>query len=90
MEMAEHGINVNAICPGMVDTDKFDTVLETVGKNVDVADPEKLRKQMLRRVPQGRMIEKEEIAKLALYLASPDSDGMTGQALVLDGGIVLA
>ena len=90
MEMAEHGINVNAICPGMVDTEMFDTVLETVGPHVDAGDPEALRKEMLKRVPLGRMIEKEEIAKLALYLASPDSDGMTGQALVLSGGMVLA
>ncbi len=90
MEMAGHGINVNAICPGMVDTDMFDTVLETVGQNVNVADPEKLRKEMLKRVPMGRMIEAGEIARLALYLASPDSDGMTGQALVLSGGLVLA
>ena len=90
MEMAEHGINVNAICPGMVDTDMFDTVLETVGPHVNAGDTEKLRAEMLKRVPLGRMIEKEEIAKLALYLASADSDGMTGQALVLSGGMVLA
>ena len=90
MEMAGHGINVNAICPGLVDTGMFDTVLETVGQKVGLDDPEKMRQEMLKRVPLGRMIEVGEIARLALYLASPDSDGMTGQALVLSGGMVLA
>ncbi|MCZ6533003.1 MAG: SDR family NAD(P)-dependent oxidoreductase [SAR324 cluster bacterium] len=86
LEMARHGIQVNAICPGMVDTDLFDGLLVEVGANRGFAEPEALRKAMLKGVPLGRMISPQEVAQLAVYLASPDSDAMTGQALTLSGG----
>jgi 3-hydroxybutyrate dehydrogenase len=89
LEMAEHGINVNAICPGLVDTDMFDRLLVTVSGIYGMDDPEILRRAMLKRVPMGKMNQPEEIAQLAVYLASPESDGMTGQALTLSGGMVL-
>ena len=90
MEMAEHGINVNAICPGMVDTDMFDGLLEDMGREMGVSDPEALRQTMLKRAPLGRMIRADEVAKLAVYLASPESDAMTGQAVTLSGGMLQA
>jgi 3-hydroxybutyrate dehydrogenase len=40
------------------------------------------------RVPMERLIQPEEIASLAVYLASAESDGMTGQSIVLDGGMI--
>ncbi len=89
MEMAEHGITVNAICPGMVDTDMYDQVLKSVGENMGINDMEKLRAANLKGVPIRRMIEAPEIAQLAVYLASPESDGMTGQSISLDGGLFM-
>lgn len=86
MEMAEHGINVNAICPGLVDTELFDGLLQVVGGHRGFTDTEALRKAMLKSVPIGRMIKPEEIASLAVFLASSESDGMTGQAITLSGG----
>ena len=89
MEMARHGIQVNAICPGMVDTDLFEGLLHEVGANRGFDEPEALRKAMLKGVPLGRMIRPEEIADLAVYLASAESDAMTGQAVTLSGGYVM-
>ena len=88
--MAEHGISVNAICPGMVDTDMFDGLLEDMGREMGVSDAEALRQTMLKRAPLGRMIRADEVAQLAVYLASPESDAMTGQAVTLSGGMLQA
>jgi galactitol 2-dehydrogenase len=90
MEVAEHGITVNAICPGYVNTEMFDSVLGAFGSPQGIDDPEKMRRNMLRSVPLGRMQEPEEIAGVAVYLASAESDGMTAQTLVYDGGLVQA
>jgi NAD(P)-dependent dehydrogenase (short-subunit alcohol dehydrogenase family) len=87
LEMAPFDVNVNAICPGFVETDMlgefkahadilglpFETVLEN-GRN---------------RVPLRRFLKPAEIADLAVYLGSDESRGMTGQSLLLDGGMVL-
>ncbi len=89
MEIADHGITVNAICPGLVDTDMYDTVLREVGAELGIDDPEALRKINLKSVPIGRMLQPAEIAHLAVYLASPESDGMTGQAITISGGFIL-
>jgi len=87
LEMAPFNVNVNAICPGFVQTDMlgefeaharilgvpFETVLDN-GRN---------------RVPLKRFLQPDEVAALAVYLASADSDGMTGQSLLIDGGMVM-
>ena len=90
MEMAEHNINVIAICPGLVDTELFDRLLRDVGAERGFFDPEALRKAMLKTVPMGRMIKPREVADLAVFLASSESDGMTGQAITLSGGKLTA
>jgi len=76
VELASHHINVNAILPGTVETDL----------NRDkLADPQ-WRGEILKRFPLGRLGMPEDIASAALYLASDDSDWMTGQYLIVDGG----
>jgi 3-hydroxybutyrate dehydrogenase len=88
LEVAEHGITVNAICPGYVNTEMFDGVLAGLGGRKGATDPESVRETMVRGVPIGRMQEPEEIAGVAVFLACSDTDGMTGQALVYSGGLV--
>ena len=88
LEAAEHGITVNAICPGYVNTDMYEGLLRDLGGQLGQGDADRFRARMLKNVPLGRMIEPEEIAALAVYLASPESDGMTGQALSLAGGML--
>ena len=76
LEWAAAGVQVNAIAPGYFATD-IDAELRS--------DPEQFNK-VLRRIPARRMGNPEEIAPLALYLASPASDFITGQTIVIDGG----
>ncbi len=79
LEMGPYGINVNAICPGVVETD----MLSQFGPPT----PE-LTNAIKQRVALGRLIQPEEVASLALYLASSESDGMTGQSILLDAGML--
>lgn len=87
LEMAAHGIMVNAICPGLVHTDLLDQYREAhaelAGKTVDAVEAE-----FRARVASGRFLDVAECAHLAVYLASSESDGMTGQSLLLDGGML--
>jgi len=83
LETAQSGINVNAICPGLVDTDMVSDVAAGYG-----ITPDQLTEMLKQRIPMGRLINPEEIPPLAVYLASADSDGMTGQSILLDGGML--
>jgi meso-butanediol dehydrogenase/(S,S)-butanediol dehydrogenase/diacetyl reductase len=87
LEMGAHGINVNAICPGFVQTD----MLEEFRAHGDILGlpHEKVMEAGLARVPLKRFLQPREIADLAVYLASAESDGMTGQTLLLDGGMLM-
>jgi meso-butanediol dehydrogenase/(S,S)-butanediol dehydrogenase/diacetyl reductase len=81
LEMGPYGINVNAICPGVVETDML-----TGGLGGSV--PDEYLKAIKARVALQRIMQPTEIASLAAYLASSESDGMTGQSILLDGGMV--
>jgi 2-dehydro-3-deoxy-D-gluconate 5-dehydrogenase len=75
-EWARFSVQVNAIAPGAFATDAQSAVLE---------DPDTLARR-LRKIPAGRMGDVDEIGALALYLASPLSDFVTGATYVIDGG----
>jgi NAD(P)-dependent dehydrogenase (short-subunit alcohol dehydrogenase family) len=81
LDFAPFGVRVNCLCPGMTDTAQGDTV---VGHYKPDADPKEAKRnwQPLRRVGTA-----EDVAKAALYMASEDSDFMTGAIQVLDGGL---
>ena len=74
------GVRCNAICPGTVDTPSLNERLRQTG------DYEKARTDFEARQPMGRLGKAEEIAALALYLASDESSFTTGQIHVIDGG----
>jgi len=76
VEWARHGIQVNAIAPGWFVTDMNEAAF---------GEP-KIAERLLRDVPMRRTGRLEEIGPLAVYLASPASDFMTGQTIFLDGG----
>jgi 3alpha(or 20beta)-hydroxysteroid dehydrogenase len=81
LELAKHKIRVNSIHPGFVHT--------SLGKPEGVDVPrELLDRYSARRVPLGRTGEPEDIAKLALFLASDDSSFCTGSEFVADGGFL--
>lgn len=78
IEWAEHGIRVNAIAPGTVETPSRAAFF--------AADP-KQRDELLARVPLRRFATVEEVAEAVCYLASPHATYITGQTLLLDGGL---
>ena len=87
LEVAASGIMVNAICPGYVDTKMMTDPLATAAalNNVSV---EQLTNVAMGRVALRRRVTTAEVAALAIYLASPESDAMTGQSILLDGGML--
>jgi glucose 1-dehydrogenase len=76
LALAPHGIRVNAIGPGSVMTE----MLATVAKDLDA------RRRMMSRTPMGRFAEPEEIASVAVFLASDDASYVTGETIFVDGG----
>lgn len=80
-EVVHDGIRVNAVCPGLVDTNFY------APDYAAGADPAEFRRAYGARVPMGRMATAEEIARAVLFLASDDGAYCTGAALPVDGGV---
>ena len=85
LENAKNGINVNTICPGIVQTDIIKNAQEQVAATGVSA--EQFKTMIEAQIPMGRMLEPIEIAHIAVYLASRESDGMTGQTIAISGGM---
>jgi 2-keto-3-deoxy-L-fuconate dehydrogenase len=86
-DFVQQGVRCNAICPGTVQTPSLD---DRIAANVEAAGGlEAARTAFVARQAMGRLGAPEEIAALAVYLASDESQFMTGQALVIDGGWTL-
>jgi NAD(P)-dependent dehydrogenase (short-subunit alcohol dehydrogenase family) len=89
-ELASHGITVNAICPGIIDTDRGharETPMQRVDAMGRPVSPEEWAK---REIPAGHRGMPTDIANLAVFLASPASRYLTGQAINVDGGWYMA
>ncbi|MCY3977303.1 MAG: 3-oxoacyl-[acyl-carrier-protein] reductase [Chloroflexi bacterium] len=76
-EVAVRGIRVNAVAPGFVETDM----------TADLSD--EIREKAIEAIPLGRMGAAQDIAKAVAFLASDEADYITGQTLVVDGGMVM-
>ena len=76
-EVARAGITVNAIAPGFINTDMLKTI------------PENIKKQLLEQIPMGRFGEPEEVAKVAVFLASEDASFITGAVIHVNGGLYM-
>ena len=82
-DYVKNGIRCNAILPGTVETPSWES-------RVNMADnPKKAREDFIARQPMGRLAQAEEIASLATYLASDESDFVTGTLNLIDGGWTL-
>jgi 3-oxoacyl-[acyl-carrier protein] reductase len=79
-EWADKNIRINAICPGPIDTPMIHAEFE-IGD-----DPAKEEKAAIATIPQGRLGKPEDIARVALFLASDDAEFVQGAAIVADGG----
>jgi len=76
-ELASRGVTVNAVAPGLIETD----MTAVLG--------DEIRKELLRKIPLNCFGQPEDIAHAALYLAGPAARYVTGQVLVVDGGLVM-
>lgn len=89
LELAQHGITVNAVCPGFAATDlsweSARRIAEKTGRSYDEAV-----RSLAAFSPQKRLIEPEEVARVVVMLAGEGARGITGQAIVVDGGAVQA
>jgi 3-hydroxybutyrate dehydrogenase len=86
LEGASHGITVNALCPGYVDTPLVRNQLTDLAATRNVPLEKVLEEVIYPLVPQRRLLSVEEIANYAMFLASEQAKGITGQAVVIDGG----
>ena len=86
MEWAQHGITVNAYCPGIVGTNMWDYIDEKLAENEGLRKGAAIQKYS-ELIHLGRVSVPEDVASFVSYLASPDSDYMTGQSVMIDGGI---
>ena len=80
-DLVEHGIRVNCVCPGTVDTPWVARLLDAQ------PDADEARRNLVARQPIGRLGTAEEIAEAIVYLTSPAAGYVTGTALMIDGGI---
>ena len=82
-DFVAQGIRCNAICPGTVDT-------PSLADRINVyEDPAEARKNFIARQPMGRLAQAHEIAPLVVFLASDESDFVTGQSYSIDGGMTI-
>ncbi|MEE4240101.1 MAG: acetoin reductase [Desulfopila sp.] len=87
LEYAGDGITVNAYCPGIVGTDMWVEIDERFAELTGAKKGETYEKYV-KGIALGRAETPEDVAAFVSYLAGPDSDYMTGQAPIIDGGIV--
>jgi len=88
VELGKFNINVNAICPGPVEGPRIEMVIDQVAEKEGVSR-EVIRQRFLSQSPLNSLISAEDVAKLAVFLASEDSNKMTGQDLNIDAGAVM-
>ena len=81
LDHAHEGIRVNCVCPSLIETELG---LKSIR---EAPDPEAERKRRTEGIPLGRLGQPEDVAQMALYLASDESAWITGAALPLDGGL---
>ncbi|MFQ5792142.1 MAG: SDR family NAD(P)-dependent oxidoreductase [Acidobacteriota bacterium] len=87
LETARYRITVNAICPGFVATDMATRAAANIAEKTGIS-PEEALGRLAKLSPQQRLIEPEEVAQMAVMLASEEARGINGQAINIDGGAV--
>jgi NAD(P)-dependent dehydrogenase (short-subunit alcohol dehydrogenase family) len=92
LELAPHRITANAICPALVDTERVDCYAEAVAPQS--ASASEFRAQHVRQTsaatPLGRIAHPSDVANVAVFLASPESEFLTGLAISVSGGAVMS
>ncbi len=81
VELADRGLNVNVVCPGMVDTDALDAFKPVV------PDLDAFKRQIAEQAPTGRLTSPEDVASVVRFLCSPAASAIRGQRIVVDEGV---
>jgi NAD(P)-dependent dehydrogenase (short-subunit alcohol dehydrogenase family) len=89
LELAKTGITVNAVCPGFTATPMIASAIETIASKTGRSALE-AKASLTRANPQGRLVTPEEVADAVAWLASPAASAITGQAIAIAGGEVMA
>ena len=89
LELARTHVTVNAICPGYTDTAIVDDAIAGIARTTGRSEAD-AREALVRRNPQRRLIAPDEVAAVAAWLCLPESQSITGQAISLSGGEVMA
>jgi 3-oxoacyl-[acyl-carrier protein] reductase len=76
-ELASRGITVNAVAPGLIETD------------MTAAMPDEAKKAFAERIPLGRLGRPEDVAEIVVFLASPSAGYITGEVVRVDGGLAI-
>ena len=93
-ELAQHGITVNCVCPGVVETALTEKILArhpdifVKAFDLTIANGSGVREALERKIPLGRLATPDDVAAVTAFLASSDADYLTGQALNCNGGII--
>lgn len=88
--LASHGITVNAICPGVIETQMWDIIDQGYQDQGLSEEPGEAFQKLAARAILGRPGQPDDLVGIACFLASAGSDFITGQSMVVDGGIVMA
>ena len=88
LELASKNITVNAVCPGFTETDLLREAVSNITAKTGRTEQE-ARTELASRNPQKRLVQPEEVANAVLWLCSPGSEAVTGQAIAVAGGEVL-
>lgn len=89
LELAPHGINVNAICPGTIESGRFNLSEKLAAEKEGISLQEYERRRVARlaaQIPTGRLVQPGEVAAMVMFLVSPAADNITGQAFNINGG----
>ena len=88
LEVAQKGVTVNAVCPGYTETDLLADSIADITEKTGVSEDE-AQAQLVESNPQGRFVSPEEVAEVTAWLVGPNTDVITGQAIVVAGGEVM-
>ena len=89
-EVALDGITVNAICPGIIETEMWDYNDRVWGKMLGTYAPGELMAEWVRKIPMQRAGQGSDVAGLVAFLASDDAAYITGQTINVDGGLIMS
>jgi NAD(P)-dependent dehydrogenase (short-subunit alcohol dehydrogenase family) len=91
LELAPHRINVNALCPGMADTERIHAMAAALAPESESAEEHqaKIYNDRIAAIPLGRLVQTSDIASLTAFLASSQSDYLTGLAVPVSGGAMM-